>query len=396
MPVWLPMGSQVFWLPRQGNAAILTLVMSTFEDNGMLRTLSIHNFKCFDEFVFGALSQFNLITGENDTGKTALLEALFLHSGARNPACATNINFFRGMDKIIMSPDVLWGWHFQNHDISQPIELKGQRDKGVEDNLRISLQRSGSSAQELEGEAAGETDDMQTTSEGPGELYLAYEYDPPEGPTLRGSSRIRQQNSGGSLRVDIATKSDAKQEVSSHFLSARTRSFTADAQHLSNLIAGKKKQAVLDAIHVLDKRVKDLSVQFAGGEPFTVADIDLPEMVPLPFAGEGLTRFLSMVIRVLRMPKGLLLIDEIENGLHHTVLQRIFGALMDLAKQHQVQVVATTHSRECVKAFYEASISFTKPELALFRLERRNGKRRLVRYDEASLEAAMDAEFEVR
>lgn len=364
----------------------------------MLRTLSIHNFKCFDEFVFGPLSRFNLITGENDTGKTALLEALFLHSGARNPHLATSIDLFRGMDKLPMHPEILWGWHFRNHDMRSVIELKGQEEGGVEDTLRISMQRSNTSTQELEGQGSSESPEVQGASEVPNELYLAYDYEPPAGNRVTGSTAIRQEGSGGKMKIELVTTSDAKQEHTSHFISARTRFFAADAKHLGDLIARKKKAAVLSAIQLLDTRVKDLSVQLGGAEPFIVADIELPEMVPLPYVGEGLTRFVSIVIRTLEMPGGLLLIDEIENGLHYSALSRVFGALMGLAKEQDVQVVATTHSRECVKAFYHASRSLEVegPELALFRVERPNGKRRLIHYGEASLEAAMDAEFEVR
>ena len=371
----------------------------------MLRTLSIHNFKCFDKFVLGPLSRFNLITGENDLGKTALLEALFLHSGAKNPALATSINVFRGMDKLPANPEILWGWHFRHLDFSRPIELKGQREdlsagphdgKVEEDLLTISLQRASNSTQQIEGEGLGGAPEAQATTETIEERYLAYEYKPAAGTTIHGFTKLHRRASVPKPQARLFTQSDAKQEETAQFLSARTRVFSFDAKRLSNLIAKKQKSQVVDAVRLLDKRVEELQVHTGDVEPYIMADIGLPEMMPLPYAGEGLTRFVSIVIGVLNISGGLLLIDEIENGLHHSVLARVFQALIQLAKDHEVQVVATTHSRECVKAFYQASKSFTQPEMALFRVERDNGKRRLIHYDEASLEAAMDAEFEVR
>ena len=51
----------------------------------MYKSFKIKNFRCFKELAITSFKRVNLIAGLNNVGKTALLEALFLHCGATNP-----------------------------------------------------------------------------------------------------------------------------------------------------------------------------------------------------------------------------------------------------------------------------------------------------------------------
>ena len=51
----------------------------------MLRKFSVRNFRCLRELDIEPLARVNLIVGENNVGKTALLEALFLSLNPGNP-----------------------------------------------------------------------------------------------------------------------------------------------------------------------------------------------------------------------------------------------------------------------------------------------------------------------
>jgi len=48
----------------------------------MYQSFHVKNFRCFDDLQLNDLARVNLIAGKNNTGKTSLLEALFLHAGA--------------------------------------------------------------------------------------------------------------------------------------------------------------------------------------------------------------------------------------------------------------------------------------------------------------------------
>jgi AAA15 family ATPase/GTPase len=60
----------------------------------MYTSFEITNFRCFDHLKLDNLARVNLIAGKNNVGKTALLEALFVHCGAYNPELAVRLNSF--------------------------------------------------------------------------------------------------------------------------------------------------------------------------------------------------------------------------------------------------------------------------------------------------------------
>src|SRR5947207_1390600 len=105
----------------------------------MYSTLTIRNFRCFEELKIEGLKQINLITGINDVGKTSCLEALFLLIGGFNPGLPLRVNALRGLNTIVPNSQEQWGWLFYNHDVDQTIEILGLVAEGSEDSLRVRL-----------------------------------------------------------------------------------------------------------------------------------------------------------------------------------------------------------------------------------------------------------------
>ena len=95
--------------------------------------------------------------------------------------------------------------------------------------------------------------------------------------------------------------------------------------------------------------------------------------VPLDSFGEGMRRLLALSLSLSDCTDGLLLVDEIDTGLHWTVMEDLWQLVIGAARDRNVQVFATTHSYDCVKGF--ASLLEREPELAeevsLQKLERR-------------------------
>jgi AAA15 family ATPase/GTPase len=65
----------------------------------MYTSFEAKNFRGFEDLAISELGRVNLIAGVNNIGKTALLEALFIHCGAYNPVLALNVNALRGIGK---------------------------------------------------------------------------------------------------------------------------------------------------------------------------------------------------------------------------------------------------------------------------------------------------------
>jgi predicted ATP-dependent endonuclease of OLD family len=93
---------------------------------------------------------------------------------------------------------------------------------------------------------------------------------------------------------------------------------------------------------------------------------------------------------------GLLLVDEIENGLHYSAQLDVWRLINRLASRLNVQVFATTHSWDCIESFQKAAQEDTQNEGILIRLESKKGKIVATLFDEKELGIATREQIEVR
>ncbi len=92
---------------------------------------------------------------------------------------------------------------------------------------------------------------------------------------------------------------------------------------------------------------------------------------------------------------GILLIDEVENGIHHSVQPELWRMIFRAAEDSNVQVVAATHSWDCIASFAVAAVE-SPSDGTLYRLERVGDDLHAIRYSEEDLEVAAQQRIEVR
>lgn len=125
-----------------------------------------------------------------------------------------------------------------------------------------------------------------------------------------------------------------------------------------------------------------------------VKDEDLP--VPLRTLGDGATRAFAVALALAKSAGGFLLIDEAENGIHHSIQPKFWNMVLQTAKRNNVQVIATTHSWDCVKGFSQAANELEDVEGVLYRIQRNRERLRAVEYPESELAIATESGIEVR
>ena len=121
---------------------------------------------------------------------------------------------------------------------------------------------------------------------------------------------------------------------------------------------------------------------------------DLP--VPLRSLGDGATRILSVVLALANSRGGILLVDEVENGIHYSLQSKFWSMVLQAAEAHNTQVLATTHSKDCIDGFADAASASPDIDANLVRIGWRDGKLRAVDYSIEDLEAVAEQNFEVR
>ena len=118
--------------------------------------------------------------------------------------------------------------------------------------------------------------------------------------------------------------------------------------------------------------------------------------VPLKRLGDGATRLFGAALALAKGRNGILLMDEAENGLHHTVHEDFWRMVLQAAHDGDVQVLATTHSWDCIAGFARAAADLADIDGVLVRLEPEDGGCRTVFYSEDELKIAADRRIEVR
>ncbi len=117
--------------------------------------------------------------------------------------------------------------------------------------------------------------------------------------------------------------------------------------------------------------------------------------VPLQSLGDGALHLSGVALALTNSRDGFLLIDEAENGIHHSVQRDYWRMVFETAQANNVQVLATTHSFDCLRGFAQAMTDCEDIDGALVRLERENGTLRAVGYSERNIKAAAKQRIDI-
>src|SRR6266446_2395127 len=105
----------------------------------MFQNLNITNFRCLGGLLLSPLGRINIIAGKNNTGKTAVLEAIYLHCNPAGCDLAVNINKARGIENPVTDVDSVCSWLFTNRAASTGLWVASQDDKGVTRTVKMWL-----------------------------------------------------------------------------------------------------------------------------------------------------------------------------------------------------------------------------------------------------------------
>ena len=347
----------------------------------MLKRLQIRNFRGFNALKIDQLSGINLIAGKNNSGKTSLLEAVFLLAGGGNAQMAINDNVIRVIEPNgVPASDPFWKQLFFNLNMERTIGIDGEHTSHGQLALEISLEQQPTtdvSLDRVDGISATNLFD---------ERALIFQYSGPSGERIK--SHIRRKRD--QFEFSPLAKNPPFPAV---ILLSRTKNIHEDAIRLGILRRYKQGHLLLKALQAIEPRLQSIEDNSSSGTPMVWGDIGLSELVPLPAMGEGMTQIARLVLAIAVVPDGIILVDEVENGIHHSVLPNVWQAIDEAAKQFHTQIFATTHSFECVMAAHE---SLSQDRFCLHRLEANDAENRCVTYKPNAIDAAIRHNLEVR
>jgi ABC-type uncharacterized transport system ATPase subunit len=198
---------------------------------------------------------------------------------------------------------------------------------------------------------------------------------------------------------ELALKKDFSLLIqNSFFLSNRQISFDEIAKLWDKINLSPKEDIVIEALKIIIPDVERVGFSISPGMNTIKLKLkDQTELVPLSSMGDGMNRILTLAMALVSTEKGVLLIDEIETGLHYEAQLDMWRLVLKTAQDLDVQVFATTHSWDCIAAFKEALQELEDQSVAkLFRLDSKYGKLRAVEYDAEEIRIAVNQGVEVR
>lgn len=339
------------------------------KDELLLDSLEIKGYRCFEHLTIEKLGRVNLIVGKNNVGKTALLEALWIYSQCKN---ANNIR--QTLNKILLSRN-------------ETLEVVKSPD---EDNIREATSYSG--------------------------LFynlpnLVTELSPNiKIGSKKQSNKVVKFSQHSLIEISLGKKNTTTCSINS---SQNEKSLFIQMEGIDE----KSLPRIWDEItqhefdsdiinKVLESLNKIIPNKITNLE-FSVDNQMLPKRfplidstnfilpIPLKSYGEGMNRLFGIIIALIYCKNGILLIDEIESGLHYSVLPDVWKLIFKTAKDLNVQVFATTHSKDCIEAFAQAAVDSPEDGM-LIRLERRGEKIVAKTVEEEMLADAVDYDVEMR
>ena len=368
--------------------------------------LSIKGFRGFKDLTIPQLGRVTLITGKNNTGKSSILEALRLHTQDAAPHVLYNIltsreENIRGMDEDDRSydPDNMFHASSLFHGFPQlsedfdPISISTSgKTRRMELSLRVDW-----FAEVVDSDGNRRLLARQQTLLAGPELAPALVARNEEGEQIWPLDTLHRQVR---LRREPRPRPSDKARMACILVSPYGGGGTETLGHLWDWVAlAPEEKDVVDALRIIDPRISAISMVGGSDRHFARTAIvrakNFARPVPLRSFGDGLNRLFAIVLSLVNARGGLLLIDEFENGLHHTVQLDAWRMIFRLAQRLDIQVFATSHSWDAVETFQKAAAE-AHEDGALLKLTHRDDKIFATVFAEDELAVATRHNIEVR
>ena len=358
----------------------------------MLKSVHIQNFRCFRRLDINSLARVNLIAGKNSVGKTAALEAIFLLIGAENLELILRISKFRGIGELKGDAgsilELLWSPLFYQLQVDRKIKIRAGLNRGKERKVELALVSADSGTLTL-----GNDSEQSTLRSG---ISASQILEQKFTDSHNNQTKFEMKFVDGQLKIQPVS---SKLPFPGYFLSARRSPSQGEVANLFGRLVKSKQVQDLELVNILklvEPRLLQLDVIPSAGSSMIYGDIGLDQMLPISLMGDGMERVIGIVLRIANASGGIVLIDEVENGIHHSILSNFWQVIDKAARDFDTQVIATTHGYECIREAHKAFSASDSYDFLFHRLDRIGDRVESATYDQEALEAAIKAEFEVR
>ena len=383
----------------------------------MLQSLKIEGFRGFQSFEMANLGRINLLVGKNNSGKTSILEAIQFLYAQNNIDIFLETISYRGEfawleNKLAGRTKVFEICHlFPGHEIipSKEIIIIGSRESHQESvtisvkSIPIQLSLFSDKNDDLNNDNIFDDEEWNklllsirwSQSQKPIELELLA-----NGTLARDSIRRMASLSRISHKIGIDNKIELR------FLTPFSLTSSDMAALFDNIVLSPLEDLIIESLKIIEPKIERIAsigsgkystannLGVRGGFLIKIKNHDQP--IPIGSLGDGFWRMLGLVLAMVNLENGILLVDEIDSGLHFTVMTDMWKVVWETAKKLNIQVFATTHSRDCWQSLAEliTEEKITDNEITIQRIDRE--KSQSVIFDPEEIVIAATSNLEVR
>ena len=368
-------------------------------------SVSIRRFRGLEHVELEDLGAVNLLVGANGSGKTSVLEAIFLLSGLANAQLILRVQNQR--HQIVSEFNDL-STIFHGLDIDRPIALAAVTlDSAERRTLSISAPHADTVGGVIDQNGGGRTSEETRMPRVASSLpdrgrVLLYEAKMTgrvvETPlsftcnlTVMGDGQI---NLAGPISPSEMDNLARRMIVPAHIFRPGSNH---DSEPIARLVVQKKKKKLIEIMRKIDPQIQDASTR---GD-VAYFDMGLEEMLPITMFGGGVIRVADIISRCMLGNSSIILIDEVENGVHHKGIQSLMEAIMNLSSLSGIQVFMTAHSIDVLRCLTntldDENFRAFRPITACFVLARdKNEQVRSYKYDYEQFSHAIRHGIEIR
>lgn len=313
-----------------------------------IKNIRIANFRGFDNLQIKDFKQINVFVGKNNSGKSSILEAIFLIAGMSNPNLSLNINKFRGYG-IKVADDFKYLFHKLN--FKNVPEFKSSFENQSERTLKlIPLFKKQDLEDSYTAQKNGNSDTINASTSIPLINGLKLDFTTKE-------PNAQKQSFASSIYINPPEiqhnfNNNYKENLHAVFIAGDHKETNTLARY-SEIVKRKKEHIVLKALKKIDPKIESIHA-LPDGLFFNYNGID--ELIPINISGDGVRRYLNIVTTIAEKTNSIILIDEIENGLHYTAHKLLWKSIFNIATEFKAQLFISTHSIEtlnCLKALMD-------------------------------------------
>ena len=358
----------------------------------MISDIYFKNFRGLRNLEMKDLEQITLISGKNNAGKTSLLEGVFLLFDHVNPESFAKLTALRGLP-VINNGAYLWEPIFTEQNLKQQALLQVRYDK---EDFKLTYEGDTSyTIPESSWNPLGAVNQFVTTAP---VTTLRFSF------SRKGyneSGHFFFNNTGSAQRhiqTDLNNNNIIAMPGVTYINSIVTNGYTDNvlSEWIGKLELNGEKQKVMDSLRLLEPSVNDITTIIRNGQGQLYVTIG-SQKLPLKLAGDGMNRLLYLTLAILCNPGSVLLIDEIETGFHYSMYSKLWEVIALAARENHCQIIATTHSYECIDCAIEGiDKSQMSDNFCFYRLEYKNGKNQAFHYRDNLLASALQSNLEVR